>query len=179
MKDKINGGKDWVFGDDIDTDQLAPGRFMKASISELASHCLEGINEKFATNVKTGDVLVAGKNFGIGSSREQASQALKYLGVSALVAQSYGGIFFRNAINFGLLAVVCTQAKSIQQGDEISINSEIGTVHNLTRNETYVCEKLPSQLLDILKHGGLIPHLEKTLKEKEQMDQSIREETNK
>ena len=72
-----------------------------------------------------------------------------------------------------------TQAKSIQQGDEISINSEIGTVRNLTRNETYVCEKLPSQLLDILKHGGLIPHLEKMLKEKEQMDQSIREGTNK
>ena len=95
------------------------------------------------------------------------------------MAQSYGGIFFRNAINFGLLAVVCTQAKSIQQGDEIAINTEIGTVRNLTRNETYVCEKLPSQLLDILKHGGLIPHLEKMLKEKEQMDQSIREETNK
>ena len=112
-------------------------------------------------------MLVAGKNFGIGSSREQAVQALKHLGVSALVAQSFGGIFYRNAINFGLLAVVCAQAKSIQEGDDISIDADVGIIKNRSQNETYSCEKLPPQLIDILKHGGLIPHLEIMMKEQE------------
>ena len=167
MTTKNNRGNAWVFGDEIDTDQLAPGRFMKDAIAELASHCLEDVKQNFATNVQEGDVLVAGKNFGIGSSREQAVQALKHLGVSALVAQSFGGIFYRNAINFGLLAVVCAQAKSIQEGDDISIDADVGIIKNRSQNESYACEKLPPQLLDILKHGGLIPHLEIMMKEQE------------
>ena len=130
MTNKISTSRTWIFGDDIDTDQLAPGRFMKDSITELASHCLEDVKQNFSANVEEGDVLVAGKNFGIGSSREQAVQVLKHLGVSALVSQSFGGIFFRNAINFGLLAVVCAQAKSIQEGDDISIDADVGIIKN-------------------------------------------------
>ncbi len=147
MTNKISTSRTWIFGDDIDTDQLAPGRFMKDSITELASHCLEDVKQNFSANVEEGDVLVAGKNFGIGSSREQAVQALKHLGVSALVAQSFGGIFFRNAINFGLLAVVCAQAKSIQEGDDISINADVGIIKNRSQNESYACEKLPLNYL--------------------------------
>jgi 3-isopropylmalate/(R)-2-methylmalate dehydratase small subunit len=107
MKVNNKGGKAWIFGYDIDTDVLAPGLYMKGSFEELASHCLEAIDPDFASNVAPGDVVVAGKNFGVGSSREQAAEALKYLGVSILLAKSFAGIFFRNALNFGMIALTC------------------------------------------------------------------------
>src|SRR5712691_5724184 len=96
----------WVFGDDIDTDVLAPGKYMKFDLDEIAMHCLESVDPTFANSVKPGDVLVAGRNFGAGSSREQAPAALKHLGIAALVAESFAGMFYRNALNLGLPAVV-------------------------------------------------------------------------
>ena len=107
-----DGGTAWVLGDNIDTDQLAPGGTLKSGIEVIASECLGRLNPEFAKQVQTGDFVIGGRNFGIGSSREQAAQALRHLGVAAVIAPSFGGIFYRNAFNFGLLALVCPDAVS-------------------------------------------------------------------
>jgi len=157
-------GKAWVFGDDIDTDALAPGLYMKSSLETLASHCLEAIKADFAGSVVAGDILVAGNNFGIGSSREQAAQVLKQLGIKAILAKSFGGIFFRNALNFGLTALVSADVDRIHQDDQIRVSAATGELFNLTRNETYRCDKLPAELLQMVEAGGLVAHLEMRLK---------------
>jgi 3-isopropylmalate/(R)-2-methylmalate dehydratase small subunit len=156
--------KAWLFGDNLDTDALAPGRYMKFGIEEIARHCLEGVDPSFARDVQRGDVLVAGKNLGAGSSREQAPEALKHLGVAALVAESYAGLFYRNAINLGLPAVVCAQAKRIGKGDELTIDFEAGILTNVTSGERLACEPIPAFLMRIVRDGGLLPHLEKRLR---------------
>ena len=160
-------GKAWVFGDNIDTDVLAPGLYMKGPLKVLAAHCLEAVDPEFASNVQAGDVIVGGENFGIGSSREQAVQALQYLGVRTLVAKNFAGIFFRNALNFGVVALACSEADKIKPGDQISSDSRTGTITNHTTNETYVCDPLPEQLLEMVMDGGLVGHLEKKLAKKE------------
>jgi 3-isopropylmalate/(R)-2-methylmalate dehydratase small subunit len=156
-------GRAFVFGDNIDTDVLAPGRYMKGPVEELARHCMEGIAPDFARAVRPGDILVAGRNFGMGSSREQAAQALKILGVSAVIAKSFGGIFLRNALNLGLPVMVCAAADGIQQDDRISVDLVNGRVTNETSGVTLRGEPLPAFLLDMLADGGLVPHLEKKL----------------
>ena len=115
----------------------------------------------YADEVKPGDVVVAGDNFGIGSSREQAAQALKHLGVAAVIAHSFGGIFFRNALNLGLLAVTCADSNRIRPGDLVLVDATGGHVENLTTAERYECNRLPTQLLSMVTDGGLIAHLEK------------------
>lgn len=154
-------GKAFVFGDNIDTDMLAPGIYMKGALSVIAGHCLESVDPQFATNVRPGDILVAGKGLGIGSSREQAAEALKYLGVSVLIAKSYGGIFYRNALNFGLPALVCADCEKIRPDDQLSVDPASGKIVNLTRNETYQGEPLPDFLLEMIASGGLVAHLQK------------------
>ena len=156
--------KAWVFGDNIDTDAMAPGRYMKAGIGEIARHCMEAVNEKFAKEVKPGDVVVAGRNFGMGSSREQAPEALRHLGVAALVAQSFAGLFYRNALNLGLPAVVCLDAKRIRPGDVLEIDFERGRIRDKTQGEVLDCEPIPPHLMQMVHDGGLLPHLEKRLK---------------
>jgi 3-isopropylmalate/(R)-2-methylmalate dehydratase small subunit len=153
----------WVFGDNVDTDAIAPGRYMKFGIEEIARHCLESVSPAFASSVKKGDVVVGGRNFGAGSSREQAPEALRHLGVSALVAESFAGLFYRNAINLGLPAVACAQAKRIRQGDQLDIDVQKGRIHNVTTGETLACEPIPDFLMTIIRDGGLLPHLEKRL----------------
>lgn len=154
----------WVFGDDIDTDVLAPGGYMKAEIAEIAKHCLEAIDPSFASSVKAGDIVVAGRNFGAGSSREQAPAALKHLGIAALVAESFAGLFYRNALNLGLPALVCRDAKRIRNGDELKIDYEKDEVLDLTTRETFAFEPIPAHLMEMVRDGGLLPHLEKRLK---------------
>jgi 3-isopropylmalate/(R)-2-methylmalate dehydratase small subunit len=156
-----NTGRAWVFGDNIYTDQLAPGIYMKRPIEEIARHCLEAADPQFAGGVGPGDIVVGGRNFGMGSSREQAPQALRHLGVSAVLAPSFGGIFYRNALNLGLLALVCPEAGKIAAGDRIALEPENGKVHNLTRNETYACEPIPMHLTEMVRAGGLVPYLER------------------
>ena len=153
----------WVFGDDIDTDVLAPGKYMKLDIDEIAKHCLETVNAEFASSVKPGDVVVAGRNFGAGSSREQAPAALKHLGVAALVAESFAGLFYRNALNLGLPAVACRDAKRIRQGDAVEVDAEQGVIRNVTTGETLRCETIPAHLMQMVRDGGLLAHLEKRL----------------
>jgi 3-isopropylmalate/(R)-2-methylmalate dehydratase small subunit len=153
----------WVFGDDIDTDVLAPGRYMKLAIEEIARHCLEAIDPSFAANVRPGDVVVGGRNFGAGSSREQAAGALKALGVAAVIAPSFAGIFYRNALNLGLVALACAEAGRIRAGDAIAFDAEAGRIENRTRGETLACEPIPAHLMAMVRDGGLLAHLEKRL----------------
>ena len=150
-----------MFGDNVDTDQLAPGLYMKRPIEEIARHCLEAADAQFAGSVRQGDVVVGGRNFGMGSSREQAAQVLHHLGVRAVLAPSFGGIFYRNALNLGLLALVCSDAGKIGAGDRVALEPERGKVHNLTRNETYACESIPAHLVEMVRAGGLVPYLER------------------
>ena len=153
----------WTFGDNVDTDVLAPGQYMKFGIEEIARHCLESVEPRFAAAVRPGDVLVAGRNCGTGSSREQAPQALKHLGVAALVAVSFAGLFYRNALNLGLPALVCPEAKRIRAGDRLRVDAESGRVENLGTGETLVCEPIPAHLMQMIRDGGLLAHLEKRL----------------
>ncbi len=156
-------GRAWLFGDNIDTDVLAPGRYMKSGIEEIARHCLEAVDPSFAREVRPGDVVVGGRNFGAGSSREQAPQALRQLGVAALVAESFAGLFYRNALNLGLPALVCAQARRIRAGDRLRVDPEAGRIENLTSGETIACEPIPAHLMQMIRDGGLLPHLERRL----------------
>jgi len=156
----------WAFGDNLDTDVIAPGRYMKFGIEEIAQHCLESVSPAFAKEVQPGDIVVGGRNFGAGSSREQAPEALNHLGVAALIAVSFAGLFYRNAINLGLPALLCARAKRIRDGDRLDVDLERGKVHNRTSGETLDCEPMPAFLMTLIRDGGLLPHLEKKLARK-------------
>lgn len=151
----------WLLGDDIDTDVLAPGAFMKGSIEELSKHCLEAVEPDFAENVKTGDVIVGGQNFGAGSSREQAALVLKLLGIEAIIAQSFGGIFFRNAFNIALPLFTVKSIQGISAGDQLVI--ETSQIFNQNTGQEIIAETLPVHLVSIVRSGGLIPHLQNRL----------------
>jgi 3-isopropylmalate/(R)-2-methylmalate dehydratase small subunit len=154
-------GRAFVFGDSVNTDALAPGTYMKHPIATIASHCLESVDPDFASSVRRGDIVVAGKGFGIGSSREQAAEALKHLGVAAVLARSFGGIFYRNALNLGLPVLVCEDVDRINAGDLIHVDAATGVVDNSTRGTTLSAVPLPPFLLAMIADGGLVPHLEK------------------
>ena len=141
---------------------LAPGIYMKHPIATIAQHCLESVDPDFARTVQPGDVVVAGQGFGIGSSREQAAEALKHLGVAAVLARSYGGIFYRNALNFGLPVLVCSRGRpDRRRRSRAASMPRTGAVHNKTRGVTLAASPLPQFLLDMIADGGLVPHLEK------------------
>ena len=161
-----NAGRAWVFGDDIDTDVLAPGPYLSGSVDELAQHCLEVVDPTFATDVASGDIVVAGRNFGMGSSREQAARALHHLGDAAVLAQSFAGIFYRNALNLGLLVLICPETDKINPNDRLEVDGEGGKVRNLTTDDQYNCEPVPPHLMQMVRDGGLVPHLEKMLAER-------------
>ena len=158
------GGRAWLFGDDIDTDVLAPGRYMKGPVEELAHHCLESVDAHFAAGVEAGDFVVAQANFGIGSSREQAAQVLTLLGIAGVIAESFGGIFYRNAFNLGLLAVLCPETGRINAQDRLALDAEAGVLRNLDTGARYPCEPVPAHLLALIADGGLIPQLERRFK---------------
>ncbi len=151
----------WKFGDDIDTDVLAPGRYMTAPIATLAAHCLENVRPEFAASVKQGDIVAAGANFGAGSSREQAVEALKYLGVVAIVAKSFAGIFYRNAINLGLPVLECAEADLLADGSMASLDIGSGKLQIAGHAEPVECTPIPDFLMAIIADGGLVTHLEK------------------
>lgn len=150
-----------VYGDNIDTDRIIPGKYTKTlDISSLAAHVLEDLDPDFRAKVKTGDMIVAGDNFGCGSSREQAPIAIKEIGVSAVIARYFARIFFRNAINIGL-PVLEIPNHDIQTGDALNIDLKNGIVQNLTKNKSYTATKLPQVMIDILEEGGMVPYLKK------------------
>lgn len=149
-------GQAWTFGDNIDTDQITPSRFIvSGDPDELADHAFEDLRPEFATGVSEGDFVVAGHNFGSGSSREHAPLSLVGAGVSGIVAQSYARIFFRNALNLGLPVLICPAANHIDDGDEISMDLDEGSVHNHTTDKTYDAESLPEFLQSLVDEGGL------------------------
>lgn len=155
-------GRAWVFGDDIDTDALAPGAYMKRPLTQLAAHCLEAVDPDFAIRVAKGDIVVAGRNFGMGSSREQAAEALRHLGVAAVLAESFAGIFYRNALNLGLPALVFEPGEraKIEAGQRLSVDPPTGWVDILETGDVAYCEEIPPNLWEMLQAGGLVPHLE-------------------
>ena len=154
----------WVFGDNIDTDAIAPGRYMKLGIEEIAKHCLEQVSPTFSSSVVKGDFVVGGRNFGTGSSREQAPAALRHLGVAALIAESFAGLFYRNALNLGLPTLVCANAGRIRSGDQLEMDLDRAVILNKTNGEKLECEPLPAHLVAMVRDGGLLAHLERRLK---------------
>ena len=156
-------GTAWVFGDNVDTDVLAPGQYMKFGIETIATHCLESVEPRFAREVKHGDVVVGGRNFGSGSSREQAAQALKQLGIAAVLAPSFGGIFYRNALNVGLPVMIFREGAKIAAGDALQVDAEAGRILNLRSGEELACEPIPAHLATMVRDGGLLAHLQKRL----------------
>jgi 3-isopropylmalate/(R)-2-methylmalate dehydratase small subunit len=154
-------GRAWVFGNNIDTDVLAPGHLMKLSAEELATHCLEAIAPNFAAEVRQGDFIVAGSSFGIGSSREQAAMSLKLLGIRAILATSFARIFWRNALNLGLPSLTMPDAAEIRQGDLIRVDPASGLIENVPSGRRYTVQPLPAHLLNIVEEGGLMPFLKR------------------
>ncbi len=155
-------GKAFKFGDNITTDHIIPGRLahLRSNLPELAKHVLEDADPTFASRVKAGDFIVAGSNFGLGSSREHAPLVIKMAGVSAILAKSVARIFFRNAINLGLPVLIC-DTDSINDGDELEVDLGQGTVYDKTNGKKLTFGKLPRVMLDILDEGGLVPYIKK------------------
>ncbi|MDO8662258.1 MAG: 3-isopropylmalate dehydratase small subunit [Candidatus Omnitrophota bacterium] len=153
-------GKVHKFGDDINTDDIISAKYLVSTdAKELGSHCMESIAPDFAKKVSPGDMIIAGKNFGCGSSREHAPVAIKGCGVSAVVAKSFAAIFFRNAINIGLPFLESDDADKIKDGDLIEIDLGGGIIKNLTRNETYKTQAFPEFLQELVKEGGLMSYI--------------------
>ena len=146
------------YGDNVDTDVIIPARYLNTSShSELAAHCMEDIDKDFVKNVKTGDIIVAEKNFGCGSSREHAPIAIKASGVSCVIASTFARIFYRNAINIGLPILECDEAaKEIKSGDTVSVNFDTGVITDETTGKTYQAEPFPEFIKKIISKGGLI-----------------------
>jgi len=155
-------GKAFKFGDNISTDHIVPGRLahLRSNLPELAKHVLEDADPTFASRIKAGDFIVAGKNFGLGSSREHAPLVIKMAGVSAILAKSVARIFFRNAINLGLPVLLCNTDK-IDDGDELEVDLEAGTIKDITNGSQLTFKKIPEVMLRILDEGGLIPYIKK------------------
>ncbi len=156
----VLAGRAWKFGDNVDTDQIIPARYLVTSDpAELGRHCLEDADPDFVRKVKPGDILVGGRNFGCGSSREHAPIAIKAAGVSAVIARSFARIFFRNSINLGLPLFETEAASRIEEGDALELNPVTGEIRNLTRGETYQAQPLPPFAREILAAGGLMKYV--------------------
>lgn len=155
-------GRAFKFGDSISTDHIIPGRFahLRSNLPELAKHVLEDADSTFASRVKAGDFIVAGKNFGLGSSREHAPLVIKMAGVKAILAKSAARIFFRNGINLGLPVLIC-DTDIISDGDELEVDLAAGTVRDVTNGNQFTFGKIPEVMLRILDEGGLIPYIQK------------------
>ncbi|HWG92308.1 MAG TPA: 3-isopropylmalate dehydratase small subunit [Candidatus Thermoplasmatota archaeon] len=161
-------GKTWVFGDNIDTDQITPGKYLAfIDAPTLGKYVLEGARADFPKLVKPGDIIVAGRNFGCGSSREHAPLAIKGAGVSVVIAESYARIFFRNAFNVGLPILVCEGIHdAVKEGDELDVNLTTGKVTNKTTGKTLQAEALTDKAIELLEIGGLVPLTRKKLEER-------------
>jgi 3-isopropylmalate dehydratase small subunit len=155
-------GKVWRFGDDIDTDKIIPARYLNTSDPDaLAKHCMEDEDRLFAGKVKTGDIIVAGKNFGCGSSREHAPIAIKAAGVACVIAPSFARIFYRNAINIGLPILECVGATEIQNGHELAVDFDAGQIKDQTSSKEYTAKPFPPFMRELIAIGGLVNYVRK------------------
>jgi 3-isopropylmalate/(R)-2-methylmalate dehydratase small subunit len=160
-------GKVWRFGDDVDTDAIIPARYLNTTDpQELARHCMEAADPAFARGVKPGDIIVAGKNFGCGSSREHAPLCIKAAGISCVIAAGFARIFYRNAFNIGLPILESREAaEASRQGDELEVDLATGEIRNLTRDRTFMAQPIPPFMQELISDGGLIKHVARRLKE--------------
>ena len=158
---KAAKGTVFKFGDNVDTDVIIPARYLNSSDpAELAAHCMEDIDKDFIKNVKKGDIIVANKNFGCGSSREHAPIAIKAAGVSCVIAETFARIFYRNAINIGLPIIECKEAvEEIENGDEVSVNFDTGVITDITKNTTYKGQAFPEFMQKIIAAEGLVNYI--------------------
>jgi 3-isopropylmalate/(R)-2-methylmalate dehydratase small subunit len=160
-------GRAWKFGNDVDTDAIIPGRFLanwNREPEKLKKYCFADMRPEYAKEVEAGDFIVAGRNFGCGSSREAAPVSIKMTGVRILIAESYARIFYRNCINVGLLALESAEAaQKIDDTNKIEIDTEKGIIRNITKGESYSCKPVPPFLQEILNVGGLAPYIQKRL----------------
>lgn len=164
-KSRKFSGKTWIFADNVDTDQIIPAEYLiTGNPKELAEHAFEKVRPEFAKNVEAGDIIVAGENFGCGSSREHAPRALLGAGVSAVVAKSFARIFFRNSINIGLPVITCSI--SAEEGDKIEIEFEKGTIKNLGSGKVFKFKPLPKFLTELMESGGLTEYTKKRVLKK-------------
>lgn len=159
-------GKTWKFGSDVDTDAIIPARYLNTSDpAELARHCMEDADPAFPSKVKPGDMIVAGKNFGCGSSREHAPIAIKAAGVSCVIAKTFARIFYRNAFNIGLPIFESPEAaEGISEGDEVTVDADTGVITNLTTGKTYRATPVPPFMQQIIAAGGLINYVAERVK---------------
>lgn len=157
---QILQGKVWRYEDNVDTDVIIPARYLNTSDpAELAKHCMEDIDDTFTTSVKHGDLIVAGENFGCGSSREHAPISIKASGITAIIAKTFARIFYRNSINIGLPILECPEAVDVTQKDDmLEVNIETGEIKNITRNMTFQAKPYPEALRTIINKGGLIEY---------------------
>ncbi len=157
----IKKGRVFKYGDNVDTDVIIPARYLNTSSpEELAKYCMEDIDESFSKKVKEGDIIVGGKNFGCGSSREHAPIAIKACKVSCVIASTFARIFYRNAFNIGLPILECEEATNkIEDQDEIEVDFKMGKIHNLTKKESYDAQPLPTFMQEIINKGGLIHYI--------------------
>lgn len=160
MKKKIQGTA-FKFGDNINTDIISPPQYIELTVEEAAVHSMEAVDPDFTKRFRPGDVIVAGDNFGSGSSRETSPLALRYLGTGAVVAKYFARIFYRNSINIGLPLFECSETDRIEAGDEIEIDTEAGKIFNLTKKEEYLCSRIPPHIMELIEEGGLIPRLKR------------------
>jgi 3-isopropylmalate/(R)-2-methylmalate dehydratase small subunit len=167
-------GRAWKFGNDIDTDAIIPARYLNTSDPrDLAAHCMEDADPEFTKKVQEGDVIVAGKNFGCGSSREHAPISIKASGVGCVIAESFARIFYRNAFNMGLPILECQEAvASIQDGDVVEVDLGEGLIVNLTRNESYRSQPVPPFMRKLLEAGGLMPYVREQMAQNLNVDKS-------
>ena len=149
------------YGDNINTDIISPPQYMELSIAEAAKYAMSAVDPDFFARIKKGDIMVAGANFGSGSSRETSPLTLRYLGVGAIVAKFFARIFYRNAINLGIPVIECAETDKIADQDEIEIDLSAGLIHNLTKKESYPCSKIPPHIMELVADGGLVPYLKK------------------
>ena len=152
-------GKVWKYKDNINTDIISPPAAMELPIKEAAKYAMSPVDDEFAAKFQSGDIFVAEKNLGSGSSRETAPLTLYALGVKTVVAKSYARIFYRNCINVGILAIECSETDKISKGDTIEIDYEAGIIENKTKNEKYKCDKIPEHIMQIVRSGGLLNYL--------------------
>ncbi len=159
-------GRVFKYGNNVDTDVIIPARYLNTSdADELALHCMEDLDADFVKNVRPGDIMVAGKNFGCGSSREHAPMALKAAGISVVIAETFARIFFRNAINIGLPILECGEAAhDIEADDTVEVDLGAGTITNLTKKRTYQAQPFPPFMQDIIEADGLINHIRANLR---------------
>lgn len=161
MSEYVICGKVHKFGDNINTDIISPAQYMELSYTDMSAHVMEGADPDFSQKISPGDIIVAGQNFGSGSSRETAPIALKEAGIGAVVAEFFARIFYRNAINIGLPVVETDVINKIENGDILEIYPLEGKIKNLTKDEEYLCSALPPHIINIIKSGGLVKVLEK------------------